>query len=207
MFQPGLFKQARQHFDLPDALIWLEPEFLSTEEAAALFQDLHQNIPWRQDSITLYGRTLPLPRLTQWYGEPGSAYTYSGIRMEPLPFLPEIFALKNRLEAHLSARFNSVLANLYRTGADCVHWHADDEPELGTEPIIASISLGASRSFRLKHKTRAELEPISIELPSGSLLLMAGKTQSCWLHTIPPRMKVDKPRVNLTFRYISTNPF
>lgn len=192
-----------QHLQLPDADIQFEPAFLSPSEADALFAHLHATIPWRQDSISLYGKTHPLPRLQQWYGPPEGGYTWSGIRMQPLPLLPELAALLARLERHTQARYNSLLANLYRDGNDCVHWHADDEPELGEEPVIASISLGQARSFRLKHKTRKDIEPVSLELPSGSLVVMAGRTQACWLHTIPPRPRLSGARINLTFRWVA----
>ena len=193
---------ASPQLTLPDADITFEPDFLSPTEAQALFADLRQNIAWRQDSITLYGKTHPLPRLQQWYGPPEGAYTWSGIKMAPLPLLPALEALLGRLERHTQSRYNSLLANLYRHGKDCVHWHADDEPELGEEPVIASISLGVTRSFRLKHKTRTDVEPVSLELGSGSLVVMAGRTQECWLHTVPPRPKLVGERINLTFRWV-----
>ena len=203
--QTALFSSApsRQNFDLPDADISLEPSFLTPTGADAALLTLHTCIPWRQDQIRIYGRTVDVPRLNQWFGEPGAAYTWSGNRMEPLPMPPPLSELHRRVEAATGSRFNSVLANLYRDGADTVGWHADDEPELGEEPFIASLSLGAERTFRLRHRTRTELAPVNIELPHGSLLCMGGRTQACWLHSLPPRARVAAPRINLTFRWVN----
>lgn len=201
MPQLGLFAPAstRRHFDLPDAEIWLDPDWLPSDLASRLFERMMEEVPWRQDRITLYGKTHNVPRLNAWYGDPGRVYVWSGIRMEPTPWVGAVGEVKARLEETLGQRFNSALLNLYRDGQDSVAWHADDEPELGSDPIIASVSLGATRTFRLRHNEGAH-DPVSLQLGHGSLLFMGGRTQRCWQHCIPRRVRIHEPRINLTFR-------
>ena len=201
MPQLGLFAPStdRLSLDLPDAQIWYEPSWLSPVESASFFQRLHDEVPWRQDQITLYGKTHDVPRLNAWYGDPGRVYTWSGIRMEPTPWEGAVAQIKERVEQTVGQTFNSALLNLYRDGRDSVAWHADDEPELGPDPIIASVSLGATRTFRLRHRD-GEHDPVNLDLEGGSLLFMGGRTQRCWQHCIPRRKRVDGPRINLTFR-------
>jgi alkylated DNA repair dioxygenase AlkB len=122
--------------------------------------------------------------------------------MNPLIWTRPLLTIKNKIEKITQHQFNSVLLNQYRHGKDSVAWHSDDEPELGKEPIIASVSFGATRQFMLKHKFKAEKEPITLNLNSGSLLLMKDKTQECWLHQVPKTRKEVTPRINLTFRTI-----
>jgi alkylated DNA repair dioxygenase AlkB len=167
-----------------------------------LFAALMDTVSWQQDHITLYGKSMPLPRLTAWYGDPGNAYTYSGIQMQPTPWNQPLLEIKSQVEAVAGTRFNSVLLNQYRHGQDSVAWHSDDEPELGENPVIASVSLGASRRFVLKHRYRKNVEKIELYLTHGSLLLMRGSTQHYWLHQIPKTAKVSETRMNLTFRLI-----
>jgi alkylated DNA repair dioxygenase AlkB len=154
---------------------------------------------WRSEIITVWGRQHPQPRLTAWHGE--AAYAYSGITLEPLPFTPLLQALRAAVEAASGRRFNSVLLNYYRDGRDSMGMHSDNEPELGPEPAIASLSFGATRTFVLQHK--ASKERIRIDLTDGSLLLMGGTLQHNWNHGIPKISRAVGPRVNLTFRFIS----
>lgn len=185
-----------------DGQVFLYKTFFTSKESERFFQDLLQEVKWRHDTIKHFGKELPLPRLTAWYGDAGKVYTYSKIRMEPLVWIPQLLKIKKRIEKVSNCRFNSVLLNQYRDGRDSVAWHSDDEKELGENPIIASVSFGGTRQFMLKHKTRKDIDPITIDLTSGSLLLMKDKTQECWLHQIPKTKKEVTPRINLTFRTI-----
>ena len=168
----------------------------------ALFEALEAEVAWREESIRLYGKTYMQPRLLAWYGDPEAQYRYSGRRYDPLPWIAPLADLKDRVEALSGARYNSVLANLYRNERDSMGLHADDEPELGDEPVIASLSLGEERVFRMKHRHRKDVKPVRIPLTSGSLLLMRGKTQQNWKHEVPKQMVPCGPRINLTFRWI-----
>ena len=175
--------------------------FLADQEATLLLDELRHSLAWRQDTIRLFGKRHPIPRLHQWYGDHGASYKWSGLVMQPRRWPAPLVALKARIEAASGARFNSVLANLYRDGNDSMGWHADDEPELGKHPVIASLSLGANRDFLLRH--RAKQRPTEyLSLGHGSLLLMAGATQQYWQHALPKRRRVSAPRINLTFRWI-----
>lgn len=186
---------------LPDAEITLYPRWFSAAEADALWVELNQTILWRQDTIRLYNRQIPLPRLTAWYGDTAASYTYSGITMHPVPWTAALLRIKAAIEPLAEGSFNSVLLNLYRDGRDSVGWHSDDEPELGDYPVIASVSLGATRRFGLRHKFKSSWKH-SLELEHGTVLLMRGLTQQCWQHQIPKTAKPTPPRINLTFRVI-----
>jgi alkylated DNA repair dioxygenase AlkB len=189
---------------LPDARLSYDPRFLPAGEAEALFAELLAGVPWRAERIRLFGREVAVPRLQAWVGDPGAVYTYSGLTLVPLPWPPAVAAIRARLVAlRPDLPLNSALLNLYRDGRDSMGWHSDDEPELGAEPAIASVSLGATRRFRLRHKTRGELR-VEIDLASGSLLWMEGRTQECWQHALPRRTGRNDPgaRINLTFRTI-----
>jgi alkylated DNA repair dioxygenase AlkB len=153
---------------------------------------------WRSETVTVWGKQHPQPRLTAWHGD--AAYTYSGLRLEPLPFTPLQQEIREAVEAASGRRFNSVLLNYYRDGRDSMGMHSDNEPELGAEPAIASVSFGATRTFLLQHK--ASKERIRIDLTDGSLLLMAGSLQKNWTHGINKITRNVGPRVNLTFRLI-----
>lgn len=190
--------------NLPDADVTYSPNFLSRDESDALFEYFVKEIPWRQDSITIWGKTHLLPRKQQWFADNELTYTWSGIRMEPVNWLPVLLIIRKRLLALTGVDFNTVLANLYRTGDDTVGWHSDDEPELGPEPIIASVSFGATRDFQLRHKYKAELPGVTLPLEHGSLLLMKGQTQRYWKHQLPRRKWIDSARVNLTFRVMGS---
>lgn len=187
--------------DFPDMDITYLPNFLSPEASTHYFEVLKERVPWRQDSIRVYGKAHLQPRLTAFFASNQKSYSYSNITMPPLPFSKELLEIKLQLEAIAQVGFTSCLLNLYRNGKDSNGWHADDEKELGHNPVIASISLGQERFFHLKHKKDAGLKH-KILLEHGSLLLMQGPTQQHWLHQIPKSTRSVKERINLTFRII-----
>jgi alkylated DNA repair dioxygenase AlkB len=187
--------------DLPEAEVVFYPAFFPAAEADRLLRELRDSTAWRQDTIKFFGKTVDVPRLTAWYGDEGTRYIYSGIENVPLSWTPPLLEVKRAVEPPSGVVFNSVLLNRYRTGKDSVSWHADDEPEFGDQPVIASVSFGGTRTFQLKHKRRKELKG-SIELTHGSLLVMRGETQTNWLHQVPKTAKPVEERLNLTFRRI-----
>lgn len=191
-----------ERIDAPDADVRMLHGFLDRPEADGLFRTLRDTVNWRQDTIRFYGKTHPLPRLQQWYGDPVLTYTWSGIRMTPEPWSPTLLEAKRRVEEMAGLEFNTVLLNLYRNGEDTVSWHADNEKDLGRNAVIASVSLGAERDFVLRHQTRKDIKDVTIPMAHGSLLLMAGTTQQAWLHSLPRRKGVKEPRINLTFRRV-----
>lgn len=172
------------------------------EPSEDVLLELVRDTPWRHEAVTIYGKRYMQPRLIAWYGDTGQSYSYSGIKLEPLPWTNTLSRLRDLVQDHVNERFNSVLLNYYRDNRDSMGFHSDDEKELGQTPVIASVSLGATRTFVLKHKTRPELKPVRLELPSGSLLLMKGLTQKNWKHGIEKQSNPCGPRVNLTFRQI-----
>ena len=172
------------------------------QQSDRLLRELRRGIEWQQEEILIFGRRRRVPRLVAWHGDPLARYTYSGTRHEPLPWTAALLEIRARVEALTGDTFNSVLLNLYRDGADSMGWHADDEPELGRNPQIASVSLGATRRFRLQHRRRKS-EVLSLDLGHGSLLLMAGETQHHWRHCVPKTAAPVGERINLTFRRIS----
>ncbi len=186
-----------------DGNVFLVREALSGADADRLLATLRDVIAWRQEEAVLMGRRLPVPRLTAWYGEAG--YVYSGISHPPQAWTPPLLEIKAVAERLAGAPFNSVLLNLYRDGRDSVSWHADNEASLGPEPIIASFSLGAVRRFQLRHREDKSLK-VGIDLPHGSCLVMAGATQRCWLHQLPKTAAPVGPRINLTYRLVSSRP-
>ncbi len=189
-------------YKLDQAHIIYHPMFLNVKDLETYFNDIYEGTPWRKDKIKLFGKEHWVPRLQAWYGDPGAAYTYSNIALEPLPWTASLMTIKKRIEVFSGTNFNSVLLNLYRDGKDGNGWHSDDEKELGKNPTIASLSLGQSRKFHLKHKSTGE--KISFDLISGSLLIMKGETQHFWKHQIPKTKRPIGPRINLTFRRIFT---
>jgi alkylated DNA repair dioxygenase AlkB len=197
----SLFQSETIFFNLPDAEIIYFPNFLSQEEADCLFDELLESIPWQQDEITVYGKKYLQPRLTALYGNEGKPYSYSNIVMQPQHWTSSLQKIKLRIESTSEINFTTVLLNYYRNGNDSNGWHADNEKELGKNPIIASISLGAERKFQLKHNTDTTQKK-NIILEHGSLLLMKGTTQHFWKHQIPKTKKPIGPRINLTFRVI-----
>lgn len=190
---------------LPHAEIRYWAHFCPPDTSRKLFQTLHKQLAWQQQTLRLFGAQHAVPRLSALYGDAGLAYTYSGIEHQAQLWTPTLAALRTDIEAAAGASFNSVLANLYRDGQDSNGWHADNEPELGANPVIASLSLGAPRDFQFKHRRLRE-HSYSCELGDGSLLIMAGAMQAHWLHQLPKRRRVNAPRINLTFRLICAAP-
>lgn len=187
--------------DMIDADVRLYASLFSESEAQQLFAVLRQDILWRQEAIRVYGRVHQQPRLTAWYGEPNTVYSYSGITLNATPWIPSLLAIKERIEGVAQATFNSVLLNLYRGGADSMSWHADDEAELGRNPVIGSVSLGQGRALQMKHKAD-HANRLSIPLANGSFLLMHGPTQHHWLHCIAKSRQQLGERINLTYRFV-----
>ena len=178
----------------------LEDGWLGASPADAALGALLETVRWRQETITLFGRQIPQPRLSAWYGDATAVYTYSGLTNTPVPWTPLLAELRGAVEEAAGARFNAVLLNHYRDGKDSMGMHADDEPELGPDPLIASLSLGASRRFVLRHRRRAAAR-LDLELGHGSLLVMGGSTQRHYRHGVPKQVGRGA-RVNLTFRRI-----
>lgn len=187
---------------LRDAQLHYEPHFLGRDAADMLFKHLLKHVSWKEDTIRIFGKTYLQPRLTALFGERGKSYTYSGIQMHPTAFTPELLDLKKKIEDLSGERFTTCLLNLYRDGQDSNGWHADNEKELGNQPFIASVSLGATRAFHLKHREDKSLR-FRMQLEHGSLLLMGGAMQESWLHQIPKTRKPLGQRINLTFRKIN----
>jgi len=167
-----------------------------------LLDEFLEATPWQTGDVVLFGKRHRQPRLFAWYGDPGSRYRYSGTTLEPRPFTDRLADLRRRMEALAGAAFNSVLLNCYRDHRDAMGLHADDERELGAQPVIASLSLGEPRPFRLRHRHDRAVAPLKLPLPSGSVLVMAGDTQMNWKHELPRQARPCGPRVNLTFRFI-----
>jgi alkylated DNA repair dioxygenase AlkB len=167
-----------------------------------VFEKLRRDTPWVHEEVVVWGKKHLQPRLTAWYGDPGRSYTYSGTVMHPLPWTDLLLSLKRELEELVEERFNSVLLNLYRNQNDRMGFHSDNEPSLGPDPTIASLSYGATRTLIFKHKRRKDIPPKPLKLTSGSLLLMKGATQRNWNHGINKEAVPIGPRINLTFRNI-----
>lgn len=181
--------------------------FLSPPDAEAAQAALLAEVPWAARHIVLFGKQVLQPRLVSWHGDAGASYRYSGVRNEPAPWTPALAALRESVTAAVGAPFNSVLCNQYRDGHDSMGLHSDDEPELGPEPLIASLSLGATRRFFLVHRRGAKRGPrVNLLLTSGSLLVMEGTTQHWYRHGVPKEPGVTQARINLTFRVILTSP-
>jgi alkylated DNA repair dioxygenase AlkB len=231
-----LTSRRETHLSLPDGKISYFPSWLSNSSLSplvpTLYSELRRQVAWEQTEIVLYGKKVRIPRLNAWYAEPQCGYTYSGKYFEPLPWIPLLLEIKAAVEEALrpllikdavqkestqkeSAQkestpkeiFNSVLVNCYRNGQDSVAWHSDDEPELGKNPIVASLSLGADRQFQLRHKdyrqhAKSEQYKQNICLSNGDLLLMHGAIQHYWQHQIPKTKKAVGERINITFRQI-----
>lgn len=201
---PDLFSEVASLSALPiqDAEVYYLEQFPLEEVPLTIMRRLISETPWRAENVVVWGKTYPQPRLIAWYGEFGRNYTYSGISLNPLSWTKNLLDLKQRVEAVARENFNSVLLNYYRDNRDSMGFHSDDEQELGTRPIIASLSLGAERTFVLKHKRNKAAAPFRLKLASGSLLLMKGETQHYWKHGIAKESRPCGPRVNLTFRRI-----
>ncbi|NER09172.1 Alkylated DNA repair dioxygenase AlkB [Muriicola jejuensis] len=188
--------------ELPESDIQYFSGFFSPGEAARLFETLRREIPWQQDDIRVFGKTYPQPRLTALFANNGKPYAYSNITMIPHLFTGELLEIKQKIERLLpETSFTTCLLNLYRDGRDSNGWHADDESVLGRNPVIASVTLGEERPFHFKHKKDPSLKHKMI-LENGSLLIMKGETQHCWLHQVPKTKRPIGERINLTFRVI-----
>ncbi len=197
----SLFPNEPISIHLPDADIVYFPSFFTSEVATDLYQELLREIPWQQDNIKVFGKEFVQPRLTALFGNDGKPYTYSNITMQPNPWNLLLQKIKFHIESVAEINFTTVLLNYYRDGRDSNGWHADNEKELGLNPTIASVSLGAERMFQLKHNTDPSLRQ-NILLENGSLLIMKGVTQHFWKHQIPKTNKPIGGRINLTFRVI-----
>jgi len=192
-----------RHIPLQDGTLEYHPCFFTAAEADDLFRQLQEQVEWKQESMTLYGKPVPFPRLMAWHGDAGSAYAFSGGTYQPQPRLPPLLQIKQRIEPVAGLTFNSVLLNLYRNGKDSMGWHADNEPELGRNPVIASVNLGAARRFMLRHQQDHQLK-YALELQHGSLLIMKGQLQHYWQHQVPKTTRPLPSRINLTFRAIKS---
>ncbi|MET6991835.1 alpha-ketoglutarate-dependent dioxygenase AlkB family protein [Sediminicola arcticus] len=187
---------------LPDADVTYYPNFLDLIKADSYFEEFKNTIPWQQDDIKVFGKIYAQPRLTALYSTNGKPYSYSNITMQPHNFTKELLDIKEKIEVVSKNSFTTCLLNLYRDGKDSNGWHADNEKELGENPVIASITLGQERYFHLKHRTQKELK-YKLLLEHGSLLLMKGTTQHHWLHQIPKTAKPISERINLTYRVLT----
>ncbi|MDB4904083.1 MAG: alpha-ketoglutarate-dependent dioxygenase AlkB [Mucilaginibacter sp.] len=202
MEQLNIFGETVQTTTLPPELLEYHPGIFDAMEAKAFMSQFISNVPWQQRIVTMYGKQIITPRLTAWYGDTGSDYTFSGTKFDPLPWTKELLLIKRKVETIAGINFNSVLLNYYRNGNDSVAWHSDDENELGVNPVIASLSFGQARRFDVRQKTDHQ-KKYSVDLQNGSLLLMKGDLQHNWEHRIAKSTKPLKERVNLTFRVIN----
>lgn len=185
---------------LADGSARLWRQAFPADAAGRLFAEIRREIDWRQETITIFGANRLVPRLVAWHGDAAARYAYSGVMHEPEPWTPALSSIRASVRRITGLAFNAVLLNLYRDGRDGMGWHADDEPELGPDPVIASVSLGAARRFCLRHR-RLGLR-VDLTLEDGSLLLMSGATQRNWVHAVPKTARPVGERINLTFRRV-----
>jgi len=191
-----------QYIEAKDLKIKYYENYFNTDESVSYLAKLRKDIRWRSKTATVWGKKVVMKRKIAWYGDEGKSYTYSGLTVHPNKWNDTLLSIKEKIEIVSPIRYNSVLLNEYSNGEVGIGWHSDDEKELGRNPIIGSVSFGANRDFFLKHKTDKSLDKISINLKSGSLLLMFGNTQHHWKHAIPKRKMEKNQRINLTFRKI-----
>jgi len=204
--QPALFgsnnvdsRTERYAIDGDDIVYY--PNLLRADDCDRWLSALRESLPWRQETMAMYGNAIAVPRLSSWHGDQPNAYTYSQIEMQPLPMTRELVEVKETVEILVAEQLNSVLANLYRDGSDSVAWHADDERELGPEPVVVSVSLGATRKFQLRSRTTPYVRH-DIDLAHASVLVMRGQSQWNWMHQVPKTKARVGERINLTYRYI-----
>ncbi|MDA9774259.1 alpha-ketoglutarate-dependent dioxygenase AlkB [Saprospiraceae bacterium] len=190
-----------QHIDIPNGKMDYYPLFITATESKEFMRILKAEVSWKQDEIKMFGKIHQVPRLQAWYGDENLAYSYSGIKMEPEKWHPLLAKIKKQIEEKTGFEFNSVLVNLYRDGQDSNGWHADNERELGINPVIASVTLGEERFFHIKHRKIQEQRK-KLKLENGSLLVMHGTMQHHWLHQIAKTKREVGVRLNLTFRKI-----
>lgn len=174
--------------------------FFDNNSANTYLEAFKNKILWKQESMNMYGKQVLFPRLTSWYGASDKAYSFSGIKLNPNPWIDELLEIKQKIEPLCEVEFNSVLLNLYRNGNDSISWHTDAEKELGLNPIIASVNFGAERKFQIRHNSTQETHDIMLK--HGSLLIMKGEMQHFWRHQVPKQKNITKERINLTFRVI-----
>ena len=207
MKQTALFEitleQHRQNLLPKDGSAYYHPEWISAVDSAKLMNQLDQSLQWEADQLLMFGKRLTTRRKVAWVGDPNCTYTYSGVKKQAQPWIPELLALKSQIEELAQSDFNSCLLNLYHDGKDGMGWHSDDEKELDASSPIASISLGATRKFALRHKT--DKTTVSLPLENGSALVMHSPTQKFWQHALLKTTTIHIPRINLTFRKI--NPY
>ena len=192
-----------ERLDMRDAEVVFYRDFFGTAEADHFFTRLMAEVNWQSQEVKIFGKFVPVPRRVSWYGDAGTDYSYSGITVHPQPWIAPLTEIKSRLDECAGVTFNSVLCNLYQDGQDSIGWHSDNEPELGTNPVVGSVSFGAPRVFHFRHKKEKSLR-MKVELPHGSFLLMRGPTQHNWNHQLPKTTKQVNPRINLTYRMIHT---
>lgn len=188
-----------------DGVVNYFPGFLDAAEADRLQEALMNEIDWASDRIKVFGKLFITDRQVAWYADEGLNYTYSGAQKTPKAWTNSLLEIKQKAEMFTGKKFNACLLNLYHTGEEGMGWHSDNEPELGKEPVIVSISLGAKRKFAFKHKHK-DLK-YTIELEHGSLLLMSGLTQHLWKHALLKSKRITVHRINLTFRNIITQKY
>ena len=200
---PDLFDYSNEPvlIDLPDAELVFFPALFSGELADCYYDKIMSETEWQQEVIQMYGKEMQVPRLSAWYADNAMPYTYSGITHNAHQLTPALNDIREAINKESGTYFNSVLLNLYRNQNDSVAWHSDDEPELGNNPVIASVSLGQEREFQLRNK-QDKKQKYSLILPHGSLLIMKGTTQHYWEHQIAKVKREMEPRVNLTYRMI-----
>lgn len=186
-----------------DGSAQLFPQFFNTSTAQEHFSALINEVPWEEHQLVLFGKKVSEPRRSAWIADNDIHYVYSGVERPAHIWSPTLTSIREAITRGTGQRFNSVLANLYRDGNDAMGWHSDDEPCNGPEPVIASVSFGAERRFDFRHRTSKE--KASVVLPHGSLLLMSGLSQHCWQHSIARSKKVTSPRINLTFRFVTSS--
>ena len=183
-----------------DGELYLIKKFYRLPESDQLFATLQTGLAWQEEAIFIFGKWVKVPRMMCWYGDPEANYRYSGVNHQPRPWTTKLHSIRKKVEQQCQCTFNSVLANLYRDGNDSMGCHADDEKELGLNPVIASLSLGDERLLKLHHKKRKEI--LDVILGHGDLLVMAGTLQHHWMHSVPKTKQIKTPRINLTFRKI-----
>lgn len=185
---------------LKNGEIFFNEFFFQKDESEFLFESLLQKVIWEQESMNIYGKKVHLPRLTAWYGDKDKNYSFSGITLNPNPWIDEILVVKRKVEQLTNSKFNSVLLNRYRNGNDSISWHTDAEKVLGESPLIASVNFGAERKFQIRHINTKEKK--EIVLSNGSLIIMQGEFQHFWQHQVPKTNTSIGERINLTFRQI-----
>jgi len=200
-FQDELFDSGPEILDLTNGRLILHRTFLYELGCKRLFDAILSSTKWEGGSIFIAGKNIEIPRLNAWYADQGYTFTYSGIRLEANPWFKELNEIREFVQEKLGYTYNSCLVNLYRDGNDSVAWHCDDEEELGRNPQIASISLGAERKFVIR-SLHDHSEKHTITLPNGSLLIMEGEVQHRYEHQVPKEKNISAARINLTFRNI-----